>query len=509
RNRLCALTSPCGAFGFTCGVEWLAAEKIQVHACTGLNWGNPNNIVTELARLNELVSNHPCFFDGATLTRLSAPEAAVYMLFRESGERKDSSLVLVNTDPVHQNTVTVSLTDLKLPVAGLKFDLLGQTPPQITFTKNSAVFTLKAGAVYCLSANEKPVGLSGENYRRARARGAFAIQALNSILPAEQFSGFDWAFLAQQIEQSPRNFLAAASRLQGGESEAQFTELIEKSARGEIYPPVVTWTLIDRRRVTLVPAGHWLLIEDCAPFLAILQMQNGGTVRAVSIPAGKEHVAVFAPRDVSSDAQLTLERYATMSQDITAAIRFLPAEAEPTATAYGPTSLTLLTNGIGGMARLCVDLGRVNSKYDCVLAANLNSAYPVDRHVFVKRIRVWVNSDGFLSPLNFTNLREFETGPPAVWNFVANAGDGRTVEIKLRAEMLEAKNSVLFQFFRPAAAHATGKQLPGDADVRLTVRLDIEDRNFHQETKHNGGADYHFSTNTHLLDADSGGRIGF
>src|SRR5208282_5338471 len=29
RNRLCALTSPSGGFGFTCGVEWLAAEKIR------------------------------------------------------------------------------------------------------------------------------------------------------------------------------------------------------------------------------------------------------------------------------------------------------------------------------------------------------------------------------------------------------------------------------------------------------------------------------------------------
>ena len=73
RNRLCALTSPNGGFGFTCGVEWLAAEKIRVHGCTGLNWGGGNNIVAELARLNGLISEHPCFFDGARLTRLSRP----------------------------------------------------------------------------------------------------------------------------------------------------------------------------------------------------------------------------------------------------------------------------------------------------------------------------------------------------------------------------------------------------------------------------------------------------
>ena len=83
-----------------------------------------------------------------------------------------------------------------------------------------------------------------------------------------------------------------------------------------------------------------------------------------------------------------------------------------------------MTNGIGGMARMCVDLGRVNSKYDCVLGANLNPSVPVDRHVFVKRLRAWVNADGFLSPLDVKNLASFAAGPPAVWQFVANAGDG-------------------------------------------------------------------------------------
>ncbi len=123
---------------------------------------------------------------------------------------------------------------------------------------------------------------------------------------------------------------------------------------------------------------------------------------------------------------------------------------------------------------------------------------PVDRHVFVKRIRVWVNADGFLSPLDFKNLASFKAGSPAVWNFVANAGDGRTVEIELRAEMIEGKNTDRLSI-QPADAKnsARGKQLPADADVRLTVRVDIEDRNFHSETKRNGGADFHFSSNTH------------
>ncbi len=39
RNRLCALTSVSGGFGFTCGVEWLAAERINVHSSRGTGLG--------------------------------------------------------------------------------------------------------------------------------------------------------------------------------------------------------------------------------------------------------------------------------------------------------------------------------------------------------------------------------------------------------------------------------------------------------------------------------------
>ena len=73
----------------------------------------------------------------------------------------------------------------------------------------------------------------------------------------------------------------------------------------------------------------------------------------------------------------------------------------------------------------------------------------MDRHVFVKRIRVWVNADGFLSSLNAENLASFDAGPPATWQFVAHAGDGRTVEIELRAEMIDCKNTTVFYFRRP------------------------------------------------------------
>jgi predicted glycogen debranching enzyme len=42
------------------------------------------------------------------------------------------------------------------------------------------------------------------------------------------------------------------------------------------------------------------------------------------------------------------------------------------------------------------------------------------------------------------------------------------------------------------------------SDVRLTIRADIEDRNFHSETQRNSGSEYHFHSNTHPLKTGPG-----
>src|SRR5204863_8024869 len=110
------------------------------------------------------------------------------------------------------------------------------------------------------------------------------------------------------------------------------------------------------------------------------------------------------------------------------------------------SEIVLLTNGIGGMARLCVALGRVASKYDCLLGANLTARVPVDRHIFAKRVRVWADANGFISTLNADNLIAFEPGPPARWKFAANAADGRVVGIEMTAQTVEGQNTTVSRF---------------------------------------------------------------
>ncbi len=531
RNRLCALASFSGGFGFTCGVEWLAPERINVHSSRGLAWGSPENIIPELARLNSLLANHPCFFDQAKLTRLSKPDSPIYALRRDSEEGLDSLILLANTDDERPATLKLS-ADVFAGWSEARFELLGQALPKLKSLEDGSLeYALGPGACFCISPHAEPQGLAGENYRGARAQAAWGTIALGRVLPVELIPNIPWRDLAHLVEEDPARFLAAASAFAASAGVMSFADLTSSPFSG--YPAVVVWSSPDTRRVLPVPPDHWLLVRHNSPFRATLQTATGQT-HAASIAVRGGHAACFAPGQCPGDARLLLECCEPVNRLLRSPIRFLahgpvldsagqkplaltslPALQDIAATADEVKSeadrvqpleqpLVLLTNGIGGMARMCVDLGAIKSKYDCLLAANLNPRVPVDRHVFAKRVRVWINADGFITPLNLHNLASFEPGPPAVWRFLASAGDGHTVEVHLTAAMIAGSNTTVLYFDRPVARPVHARKGSAQVDVRLSVRIDLEDRNFHWETKRNGGADYHFTGHTRALEHQTG-----
>jgi predicted glycogen debranching enzyme len=171
-------------------------------------------------------------------------------------------------------------------------------------------------------------------------------------------------------------------------------------------------------------------------------------------------------------------------------LRFLPAS--PRAAISGTSDhLLLLTNGRGGMARLAGDFGAIRSKYDCVLGANLDAERPVDRHVLVKRVRAWLQTDHFSYPIDGACLTACHAGPPARWHFHVPGGNGRTVAIEVEAAMPHGSNATAIRFRRRGGSGP----LPGRC--RLIVRVDLEDRSFHAETSANQASDHHFSSHLH------------
>ncbi len=510
RNQLCALTSVSGGFGFTCGVEWLANEKINVHSGRGMSWDAPENIVPDLARLNKLLADHPCFLDGATLVRQSHVDSSVYALSRVSAEGLDAIMVLVNTDLQKQQIF--SLREVVFKTLGEPhFDLItGRPVPFVRTNKQQVEFKLPAGACYCLASSPTPRGLAGDTYREARARAAWAINALTSRLSSEDIGPYDWKKLAERVDADPVRFLAMASHVSPEAARTNLETALAEADAARPFCNVTHWSLVDRRRITIVPPGHWLFIEDDAPFRADL-VREERVLHVTSIQAGNRHVASFAPGQPAGDAKLSLVRFTNRDREVEADIRFLAVDPDIGAlelrgrgTSDQPLierelGVALLTNGLGGMAHMQVNLGEAKSKYDCVLGANLHPSVPVDRHIFVKTVRIWVVADGFITPLNRSALVSFTPGPPACWQFVASTGDGRAVEIHLLADMLPERNTTVLRFVRPPHKPAFGRDLPPDAKVALTVRVDLVDRGFHWERHRDHGSENHFNSNTHPL----------
>ena len=508
RNQLCALASISGGYGFACGVEWLATEKINVHGCGGLAWENEPNLLDQLACLNKLLANHPCFFDGAILARLSSIDSPVLALHRASADGRDHVLVLVNTDDQRRQRFEIDRKTYE-KLGRPSIDLLGERIEVQSAGEATVGFFLDPGGAFCLSGSSRPAGIAGEEYRQRRAQAAFAIQALGNVLPPEHIGPTPWQDLAEKIAVDPRAFLGSLAYLEPPLAKTNLMEALDR-ARLE-YPQVIVWSAADVSRITSIPSDHWLLVRDSVPFRAALKL-NGVVLSEYveSIAINEGHIATFPPRKISmaTEARLTVQRFAPVVEALQARLRYLSTNpAFSTCTDFrAPESLptVLLTNSMGGMARLPADVGRIHSKYDAALAANLHPEFPVDRHIFAKRIRVWVNADGFITPLDGHNLIRLEPGPPAVWEFHAKAGDERTVSIRMSADMIEGKNTTVFRFSSPMISSEHNHRNARDIPVRLTVRVDIEDRNFHAETQRNTSTDSHLASNCHPLANEHG-----
>ncbi len=452
RNRLSALTSINGAYGFTCGGEWLAEQKIYVHGCAGLNWGADENIVAELAELNELLSTHPCFRDGAKLTRLSPHESPVFALLRES-KNGDQLLILANLDCDKENALELALP----PAWQQPTDLLGQAPTSINSilsqrelpgerqgAPTTTRFRLANGAVHCLQ-HSKP-------------------KPTESPIPE------------------------------------RLAQCVESGIHSDVYPSVIRWTVCNANRVTMVPVRHDLLIEHDSPFRVCLSDNERliDSINRQSQFVNGSHFALLECLFQNETWNLELIAYGKKTTRISSVIEFLPVELDVTSLFFDfglldcrQLPMSLLTNGRGAMSRMSACLGESQSKYDCVLAANLNPTLPVDRWVMAKRLRVWVDVNGFLAELDRTRMISFAAGERALWQLEVPAGEGRSVRLKIAAEMPRGQNAIQFRF----EAEGIGQE----DKVEATLRLDIEDRSFHEETKLDAETEKHFREATRPL----------
>jgi len=487
RNQLCALLSTQGAFGYTAGVEWLATEKIDVHRCSGLAWDAPENLVDELSTLARLLRNHPCFFDGAAITRLSAPESSILVVSRTSADGQDHLVIFANLD-LEQPAVLAWDAAWDNTDAPLIYDLLR---PEIALVRTKELH-LAPGQVCCLAASPQPLGLAGDSYRHLRALAQAGYVMLSRVLAPEGMGPIPWRELATLVGTDIGGFIAALSRLDHRLATHDLGAAIRAGIAAEGVPLVVHWQAPDQHRIVPIPHGSWLLVQLETPFSAHISFAAGqAPVRLHAVASAGRWSVAFAPH-AAANGTLAIDAFDRPGTLITGAIRFLSPGATPHPR-DGSDGMILLTNGRGAMLRAAVDLGRITSKYDCLLGANLHPQVPVDRHVLIKRLRAWAVADGFITPLDRNCLAGVEVADTARWTFVTNAGDGRTAEILLEATLLAGRNAVEIKVHRPDRLPLWGEHLPEDAEVAIVLRFDLEDRSFHSQTVRTEAVDAGFN----------------
>jgi predicted glycogen debranching enzyme len=497
RTALCALFAPWGAFGFANGVEWFAREKINVHHSPSLNWGASENQVAEIRRLTDLLKHHPAFQAGTRLELVQEGPGNVAVMLRHHKPSGQRLLVVANLDDDRPATAAWNPERCGLAVTALT-DLLSGRTLALPAPDPLHRAALQPGEVLCLaldpvpsiapSGDTRPATAVPERRRRQRLR-AKVLDVLQAFQGLRDLGDLDLDAEAEALARSPGEFCR------------RHNPLSEE-------PRVVRWVWPrDARRDVVVPQGHGLLLE--APHAFRVQLAEEGRIQASEDSLTDAHGQHFALLLLDQGEGCAYSRHPQLEVRLHGPQKTLrvraPLTLPPAPEAFviprsldGPRQLHrpllfLGTNGRGGMCRAAVQWGRLESRYDALLAANLSPDYPEDRFIMLTRLRGWVVYQGHYHEIRHDGLEGFVYRPPdrCRWTFRFPTGQGQNVRLVVDLKMLAGENGLHITFRRhPAAGIRRG--LPDHKPVRLIVRPDVESRGFHDVTKAYLGAEQAF-----------------
>jgi hypothetical protein len=263
-------------------------------------------------------------------------------------------------------------------------------------------------------------------------------------------------------------------------------------------PRVIVWQHpADLRRQVMVPPGHFLLLRADHPFRARISQDRRMLVSEHNLMDGVGRPFVLVPPLPAPDGRTLrdLEITCHAPEGTThhqARLLFLaePVELRVRATfsrddCHHIPLLILGTDGRGAMMRVHADWQRLDSRYDALLAANLNPDVPEDRQVMLSRMRAWVVYQGFSQDVNLASVEHFgfDYDSTAWWQYQIPTGQGEHVVLRIQAQMLkEPANTIRLTALRLVKT-PDRQELDDDKAVTFILRPDIEDRNFHHCTK--------------------------
>lgn len=484
RTALCALASQNGAFGFANGVEWYATEKIDVHDAPSLNWGAPDNQVDFIRRINHLLKTHPAFFDGCQISIIGEGDGNSLALLRHHLPSGKRLVVAVNLDDSRNNPCAWSAAHTH-PWQPPFLDLLSGRKIYPERRGDRFHLDLAPGQVYCL-AESRDMEIIQNTDDSTTSRPARVHDQLLRAKALDVFCAFNGTCHIGDMHPE-----RAAARL----AEDPLAFCSRMNPQGD-EPHVAQWNFpADEKRQVMVPPGHFLLVAAPFPFRARIASEKA-TLACEKSLARRDGTffALFSPLPEPRKPrvlQLVLSLYTRPAgRHLEAPLLYLPPAEHavirtlyPRAELLAKPHLLLSTNGRGAMLRAAVPWGRLYSRYDALLAANLNRDYPEDRRIMFTRCRAWLRFQGFSTQVDNRCLSSFRfDAHGGSWHFNLPTGQGQHVHLAISLRMIPFKNEVRLTF-RRLAGRAQNGILGSGIPVTLILRPDIEDRNFHDLTK--------------------------
>ena len=485
RTALCALSSFQGAFGFANGVEWFATEKIDVHESSSLNWNAEDNQVDHIHRLSKILKNHPAFHDQVRILVMDHASEDIFILLRHHQPSGKKLMIVVNlNDSEPRRTAWQANENFGPPDSWMDLMTGEKVTPQMEGL--TIGMDLLPGQVLCITDDPDDWSMIQKNTReqfqvperiirqRLRAKVLEVFQVANGF---GKIGDQDLETSVLKLEADPVEFCREAN-----------TQSPESRVIRWVWPR-------DGRREVMLPPGHFLLVESPDPFQVKVSHQRTILRAEKSIMSPKGfHWALLNPIATPDEhLELTLqlsvytahgyhqEETCLMLLSVEIAVMDL---CYPRKTLDEPSLRTLVTNDMGSASLLPVAWGKLNSRYDAALSANVNAEIPVDRWIMFTRLRGWVVYQDYSQALNGDCLETFnlDMSLQGQWTFFVPTGRGTHVVIKVKAVLERNKDTVQFVFERCPAIREQGC-LPDMELIDIILRPDIENRSFHANTK--------------------------
>ena len=463
RTQLSALLSHNGSFGFTNGVEWYAEEKIDVHSASALNWGSDTNMIAEIKQLNSLLEDHPAFHEGSQLNELYASNDQVIAFERVSIDKTSEVTVVINLNADHDVQTGIHLPeDSKL---SLVYDLLNGGEYEVH--DKTVKLDLKAGEALCFG--EKTDLISNNTFRNIHRASLSASEILYTA--KKDFDPRENKMIAAKFIANPLKWLKSQNLI-----------------------PTIWQYPSDLDRHVPCPVGSCFVIRAHERFRA----KVFGILRESFQATDGQHYIVTPPIEDAEEIRfedLKIELFGEHTEHHTSQILRLTTE-DVAYKGKHPANHTfncaLDTNGRGAMMRLPHGVSDLWSRYDALLAANISPDYPENRHIMWRRCRIYVSYNHHTYELNSKTFEKSEGQAGSTkLTYRVPCGTGLYARFQIQAFMVPDKNATRFVLKRLKSDNED--YLEDDDKMTAFLRVDLEDRDFHSDTKAGNGLESFWS----------------